>query len=376
MLPLVEVLFDANQDFYHASSTYAGLDALARQGLIRLRIRRPSSVDGNLLESSYGVCFVCMKIWRPGAANPLLIAIDLQDQSNLFAMEVLRGCAAYFKRSYFTPDVSALPVELASKVRPFGLNFACRTLGSTGRLLSATAIPLMLRGVAGLRRLRHHFTGPMVTDFEQPPTTPLEPTIIFQTRVWEAETAPGEHEVVNEGRVAIVRALKEAFGDRFLGGLVPSPFALSRYPQEATKLPTKSRHYTLMSKRNLIGIYTVGLHKSTAFKLPEYLAASQCVVAEPPRNELPVPLVPGAHYLQFHTPDECVAACQRLLADGEAAARMRQANHIYYKAHVAPAARMYRVLSHFIAFPSRSRHLFAASGENQAEQGAAPDPAT
>ena len=78
---------------------------------------------------------------------------------------------------------------------------------------------------------------------------------------------------------------------------------------------------------------------STAFKLPEYLAASQCIVAEPPRNELAAPLEPGRHFLPFHTPDDCVAACQKLLADPHTAAAIRAANFEYYRGEVEPAAR-------------------------------------
>lgn len=80
------------------------------------------------------------------------------------------------------------------------------------------------------------------------------------------------------------------------------------------------------------------MHDSTAWKLAEYLAASQCIVAEPIRNVTPRPLQEGVHYLGFETPEDCVEACTALLDDPDRATRMREENHRYYREEVAPAA--------------------------------------
>lgn len=55
-----------------------------------------------------------------------------------------------------------------------------------------------------------------------------------------AKIAPfGLNSPLNDERVAMVRALKRAFGDRFAGGLVPTPFALATYPGEVTPHSSK-----------------------------------------------------------------------------------------------------------------------------------------
>jgi hypothetical protein len=347
MKPTVALVFDLEQDDYHASALYAGLDGLARRGVIRLRFRRcRGEADRHLVEDPLAVCLEVMAEGQPGH----LLAIDLHDQGDVFAPRALAACDVYLKRSFHRPDVERLPTELARKVLPFGLNYSCRSHGSTMRFLRVAGPRLGLGGLAGLRRLRNHFAPPLVEEFEQDPTTDLERAIILQTRVWEPHDAgPGEAEAINEGRVALIRALRAAFGDRFQGGLVRTPLALARYPQEISPHPSRRRLYTAMSKRYLIGVYTRGLHESTAFKLPEYLAASQCVVAEPPRNELPVPLEAGKHFLPFRDPDECVAACRRLLADDDLVRAMRQANHEYYRSEVEPAEHVARVLERSLA---------------------------
>jgi hypothetical protein len=342
MKPHVSAVFDLAQDFYNASGVYAGLDVLARSGEIRLELQRAGPHEQDLVQDPLTVC---LRVQRGEQAAPTLLAIDLHDQSDAYCREALRRCDVCFKRSFHRSDLAGLPAELAAKVRPLGLNYPCRTRGSTLRLLRRAGLGLILRGSSGWRRLRLCLVLPQIAAFEQPPNTKLEPTVVFQTRVWEPhETGDGECQAINEGRVALIRALRDEFGERFRGGLVPTSLALEKYPAEVSRFRARRSLYIAMSKRNLIGVYSRGLHQSTAFKLPEYLAASQCIVAEPPRNESPQPLEAGRHFLPFQTPEECVAACRRLLADERLAAEMRRANHDYYRSEVEPAAHLRNVI--------------------------------
>lgn len=351
MPPLVTLIFDIRQGLYHPTALYTGLDALARRADIILRLRSPQSQAERLLVEKSMI--VCLKVKARDIGEEQIIAVDLHDRSDLFATNALEGCDIYLKRSFHRPDIASLPANLANKISPFGLNYACRTHASTLRLLCAAGARFALQGLDGLRHLRGLLILPTVREFEQDPGTSVEPTVVFQTRVWDSyDTAPGEDEAINEGRVGLIRALRGAFGHRFVGGLVPTELALKRYPREVTTHSSKRKQYTAMSKKSLIGIYTRGLHNSTAFKLAECLAASQCIVAEPPRNELPVPLEPGRHFLPFQTPDECVGACRRLFDDQQLANAMRRENHDYYRAEVEPAAHVTRILercanSHF-----------------------------
>jgi hypothetical protein len=88
----------------------------------------------------------------------------------------------------------------------------------------------------------------------------------------------------------------------------------------------------------------IGLPPALACKAREYLAASQCIVAEPPRNELPVSLVAGRHFLPFRNADECVSACRRVLEDESLALEMRKANHEYYRSEVEPSSHTWQIL--------------------------------
>ena len=197
------------------------------------------------------------------------------------------------------------------------------------------------RALAGAGRrgalLRGFLVQPDYRLFEQAPETAVEPLVLFQTRLWEPEESSEDLQRINEERADLIRALRKALGPRFRGGVTPTPFARQHYPDVLLTEAYRRNDFIRMVKRHLIGVYTRGLHHSLAFKLPEYLAASMCVVSDPLRNELPQPLTAGCHYLEFRGHDECAAQCERLLSRPAEARDMRRHNHDYYRQWVAPA---------------------------------------
>src|SRR5262249_58445195 len=70
------------------------------------------------------------------------------------------------------------------------------------------------------------------------------------------------------------------------------------------------------------------------------LAASRCIVAEPVRNALPRPLLPGEHLLEFHTAEECVARCGDVLASAGLQRRLRDAAWEYWREEGRPEVRV------------------------------------
>ncbi len=343
----VTLLMDDLQDDIHASSVYTGLTQLANEGLIRLGFSRgESSAERKMVSDPLTVCLRVTS----DRLHVKTIAIDLHDQNDVFGEAPLTHCTEYFKRSFHSQSLELLPSDLASKVRPLGLNFACRTAASSLWFMKALRSVLLRSPRMYLERLRNHLSLPTVGEYEQQPAAVVKPAIVFQTRVWEEHEAPGEADEVNERRVALIRALRAEFRDTFVGGLVRTKLAVERYAGDLTNWSTRRRSYIMMSKRHLIGIYSEGLWRSTAFKLSEYLAASQCIVGERPFIELPAPLVRGRNYLGFQTVDQCIEACHQLLHDHALVSAMRRENYAYYMAHVAPAARM----AHVLGIPRRS----------------------
>jgi hypothetical protein len=343
------------QDLYHASSIYTGLCQLSKHSAVRLKF--VVSRNG-YAESAHTVC---MQVRFSKSGESRLLAIDLSDHSDFFTIETLRTCDVYLKRSFYGPDVIRLPDELRCKVLPFGFNYACRSSASALRIL-ATLIPSFLGRLAhtpqcGLRGIRtrigvleQFLTSPEPRAFERDPAQNVEPTILFQTRVWSpAEATDNVHEI-NEERVALVRLLRKAFGDRFQGGLVPTSYARHCYPDELSKFSSRHSQYITWGKKALIGINTRGLHHSLSFKFPEYFAASKCVISCPLRNELPVPVVEGQHYLAFRTAEECANHCDNILRNSTLAAGFRKEAWEYYQREIQPAAHLHNCLTRLAEF--------------------------
>jgi hypothetical protein len=342
------VLHISPYHLYDCGKIYSALCELEKRKYIELRLQASDDAVG-LSYSDVGVWIV---VEDEESGDTRQLYIDLFDRSDQFSLECLRHCDLYMKRSYHGQDTGVLPDFLKSKVVPFGLNHFCRSLRGAVRIMPAllnqycrewTRHPSKMFDpeAAGLIDLKHYLLGSDPSSFELSPQAEKDQTVVYQPRLWsQEETEPDNAEALNEQRVELVRALRRGLGSRFRGGLVPNAYARKRYPDDVTDLPTKPKDYIEFSKKSLIGIYTRGIHHSLAFKMSEYLASSTCIVSEPLRNELPVPLTEGMNYLSFLDPFECVERCLQLLDDSNAAQKMRQNNHDYYINHVEPAAHM------------------------------------
>lgn len=320
--------------FYHTARWLSGLWSLHRTREISLRIL-PAPQGSRFFAWTTPV--VPFEIERDGKLR--LAIADFRDPSDRFVTEALKQCDVYFKRSYYAPDLPA--GGDASKVRPLGMNYTCQTSGSAGAIFRAIAPGLILsprRFFPWLQnQIRCLTVVPPREAFERAPGDPAQQAVIFQSRLWEGddigEAAAAE---INQKRVAIIRMLREAFGSRFHGGLVPTPLAKRQFPDLLAGQTSRKNSYIKLARSHLIGIYTAGLHHSTAWKLAEYIAASQCIVGERPRNAAPKELIEGTNYLPFSAPGECVTACRKILGDENLAKSMRQANHNYYSTELTP----------------------------------------
>jgi hypothetical protein len=315
----VEAWCDRESEVQATARIFAGLIALERRGEVRLRIRPGRGGSPRIVR---------LRITR-GQVNRQ-VAIDLNDSANHLDEGALGTSDAYFKRS--------LAEGSDPRLRPFGLLGPVATGGTRRRL----AIARLRAGFSrrSLEDLRHLAVLPSAAAFERSPERPAEPLILYQVRLWPPRPGRPDLDPYIDQRVAVVRALKDAFGPRLLGGLLPTPFARANFPELITALPTGMRAWPRLVRRPLIGVYSEGLHRSVGYKMSEYLAASLAVVADRIDALLPQPLHEGRHYLGYQSSDECVAACSRLLSDPDAAQEMRERNWAYYCAGVEPAAQM------------------------------------
>ena len=342
----VEAQIHPHPSFTHLGYVLTGLEGLARRGRLEL-------IAGRAPASSHPLVLRC-RVEAGGTERALVL--DMLDRSSEWDLPGLDEADLYFKRSFHRPDVERLGPERARRVEPFGMNFLVRSASSTRWVLAHAVLPELLASVRGAgarladRRVeyRNFFGSPGLAAFEVPPDVPAPERVAFQTRVWTRGELGPESEALNEQRVEMVRALRRALGPRFSGGLVPTPLAREKWPEWVSDAPTRRREHLRWMQGAVVAVYTRGLHHSTAFKLPEYLAASRCIVAEPVRNALPRPLVPGEHLLEFSSAEECVARCVAVLDAPELQARLRQAAWEYWTAEGHPEERVERCLARLV----------------------------
>jgi hypothetical protein len=302
-------------DLFHVVKAVTGLCGLEAQGRISLSLRHSPAIGQHAIVLEW---------------DGITAGIDLSDHSDRMAPE-LTNCDLYFKRCVRPEDL-----KLGDRIRPFGLNYACRSTRATRRLLSLFGPMDVIRRRGAWKRL---FFVPLVTDFERDPTLAASPTILFQARLWSPMECPGD-ERVNEERVKLLRALRSEFKDRLAGGLVPTLHAKRYFPELLTDHSSRQTRYIRWAREHLISIGFRGLFGSLGFKNAEAFAASQCLVSEPTTAYLPA----DAPIASYHNTEECIAVCDRFLTHPNEAGQQRKQAWVYYRTEVEPAAHMAKLL--------------------------------
>jgi hypothetical protein len=224
------------------------------------------------------------------------------------------------------------------KVRPLGLNFEVGVRHPLSMLVSHESVRTSTARLVK-RALRRAPASNLAT-FERPPRGLNGGPILFLTRLWDPSDDHGPPEDttrLNEGRVELTRAMRNAFGDRLVGGLQPTEYALRHYPGDiAPDSLTWKRSYLEMVRDADVCVTTEGLAQSTGWKFAEYVAASKPIVTEPLTYAVPGNLREGRNYLTFRTPEECVARVNDYLTNPERAVEAAVANYDYHQTWARP----------------------------------------
>lgn len=274
-------------------------------------------------------------------ADGPLLCFDLHDSAEV-SQQLYDQCDIYFKRSYHRVEHGDL-----AKMRPLGLYLHVVRPG--------VHWPHVLRPVfldRGARRVREiaralNLPGTFAASENHLSTVPLpslEPKVLFMTRAWDPQESrtPNEDKsrdrmAISESRANCIRALRDHLGPIFIGGMEDTPFARKHYPDLVMPRNKTSKPAYLADLKNYdICISTAGLHRSTGSKFAEYLALGRAVVCEPMSFWAGEGLESGQNYLEFQTPEECVAQVSALIDDPTRRGAMMLANARYYRTHVQP----------------------------------------
>ena len=347
-------------DSQYTSQVYSGLFDLAAAREIDLEFTWSPQVS--IRERGWGSKrnhrIVYMEIWENSNGPPCKVCYDMLDGPEIISIEGLEQCDVYFKRSYSQKCINSRSdtgwqldhPEWRDKILPYGLNYPCSTKFEFSKLkrhlIFNYATGWYYQDPIGKLRLlaKRLIKGApsAAAIYEVEPDEEAEPYILFQTRLFDPHRHPPtyfeENVNLNNFRVAVIQALKKAFGDKFIGGLIPNPYAVEHHSDLLTTQETSQQKYAELVRKCQVVVFTRGLRQSIGWRLPEYLAMSRCIVSEPLEYELPSPLQDGKNYLLFDSPDECVELCKRLLSDKSLVQDMRNDNFNYYMKYVRPAS--------------------------------------
>jgi len=337
---LVSPLHDA----HGTSSFVAGLGLLANSGFLELSLEPLKSTQ---LEPH--VMHLVVRELASGRVQH--IAFEVFDRADRFDFVTIRQVDTYFKQTLDRRFLSDLPTEFRDRVQAGGLTFGTCATG-TRRLVArsaftscrAHAMSYGLRATPGaINRMRKDVLNIsstlLASDWERTETDRLRGDVVFQTRLWRpSQDHAMDRGGINQARVGVVRALRNAFGSGDQIGLIYSEFAASEAPDALLTKKVSRKEYARQLRTSLISVNTHGLDGSPGFKIGESLAAGAAIVSQPFQFELPEPLQPGVNFLSFESPEECVQQCKLLLDDQDLAERMRFENLRYYQRHVRPEA--------------------------------------
>lgn len=257
---------------------------------------------------------------------------------------VLADVDFYFKRSFDLARHQDL--EYGSRVYPLGLYYQVVTSHPVfSRVLGTSRTGL---GRRFKRRLTGYYRNFSVEHFEDTPRQEISGKILFAARAWNPQSDLGERpdrfgtrvaqrEEINTMRAECIRLLRQTYGERFIGGFMATPYAQKHYPEYILDdALTRKSGYLDLVKHADVCIASMGLHESNGAKLAEYVAASKAIVSERLRYTVPGEFVEGENYLEFTTPDECVAKVARLVDDVQGIYHMKCENYRYYHQSVRP----------------------------------------
>jgi hypothetical protein len=347
MPPLTCHLF-VQSNLAHLQQVYTGFHRLHRRGVIRLSQTLIAPTTNDPARPPH-----LRDAWRAHLQvvvnDRLKLFYDVHDSFEIDELALARS-DAYFKRSY-APHFARTPAY-RGKVFPLGLNY---------HVFDDAADPFDLQRMAledswserlvtalrytGLDRWLPLVYLPRVSNTQGHPDYTAEPRALFMTRAYAPEAAPSpekaaERERLNAMRANCIRALRAAFGARFYGGFEVEPYAQTHYPDcliPAEHMARKRRYLRLLADFP-IGVTTRGLHDSNGWKLAEYVACARAIVTERLAYQPPGPFACGSNYLEFTSPEECVAAVAQLFDQPALRHQLMTNNYRYYHAYLKPEA--------------------------------------
>jgi hypothetical protein len=336
----------------HNEQVYTGLAALSDEKLIQLNVQIAKDKNGKPIKNN----LLSISKLTVNGVNSI---IDTHDNFGLYTDGYLEDIQHYFKRSYQLQGYKAEEDAYNIQTHALGLNYAIygKQQFWLPKYLIEKTLPKKLevfcRNNFTLSKIFHLNTSAGYCNeqyLSAEPNFNLEPQALLMTRVWPIHNKLQPWQIekrthLNKLRTECIMSLREAFGDKFLGGLFIDEYAAKYYPNlllSNNKMAAK-KNYLKTLKQFPIGISVNGLF-SSGWSLGEYAALSKAIVTDYPTNVLPGNFLAQQNYLAFSTADECVQSVKTLMDNPDLCRQIMTNNHRYYLETLNPKAMMWSVI--------------------------------
>lgn len=179
-------------------------------------------------------------------------------------------------------------------------------------------------------------------------------TILFMCRLWAtdgsdekiSENSKKQREQINQMRIEIIRALKEKYGDDFIGGIEDNTTSRKLCPDLILpKNLTIRIAYMRLMRKTSICVASTGLFNSIGWKIAEYVAAGKAIVSEKLNYQLIGDFEKDKNYLEYTNVEECLEAVDKLYNNPDMIGRMKIANKEYFEKYQRPEKQIEYVLN-------------------------------
>lgn len=244
----------------------------------------------------------------------------------------------YFKRSFSHERNAEIVPQYLDKMYPLGFNYhvTCKGNPVVEPLWKTLAKPF-------LGRTPDCWFKPSVFEGKAQRNTGAPVKILFLTRLWDdheptfSAEQNAERTYINTMRIEIIRALRETYGDAFVGGLNDNELSRAWAPDLIMPAKyTERRKYLKLLHSSDICIGSMGLFESIGWKTGEYVAAAKAIVNEELHFTVTGDFEEGKNFLSFRTTEECLEAVRILAEDPERLYAMKLANEQYYQQYLRP----------------------------------------
>lgn len=333
-----KIFLESNAE--HCQQIYTGISDLASQGDLDLEVEVSPNFSSNICGIPLVSCIF---------DESINIVFDLSDGKKIINKSFLNDADVYYKRSYDKAYHST--IEHGNKIYPLGLNYLVYSKASfwKERFFATKSVKEKLKilfrynkFISKQLNIQDSLYACETRNFEAIPYISSNPKVLFLARAWKPENVETEdkklqRKKMNDQRAEIIRTLRDALGDSFIGGFLKEPYAEEMYSDcTVEKNITNKNNYLEIMKSCDICIATKGLDDSIGWKFSEYVSSSKAIVTEPLMFEVPGDFKEGQNYLSFSTSSECVHQVEKLLKNKLMRLDMMQNNYKYYYTNVEP----------------------------------------